>query len=54
MTERRDINYYTAREIVSRRQADAATDVSARIAHIAAADGYATRIVELRTVLAAR
>lgn len=52
MTERDDLIYFAAREIVARGQAEAATDMTVRIAHIAAADCYAVRVVELRAAIA--
>lgn len=52
VTDRDDLIYFAAREIVSRGQAAAATDMTARIAHIAAAECYAVRVVELRAAIA--
>lgn len=52
VTDHNDLIYFAAREIVARGQAAAATDITARIAHIAAANGYAVRVVELRAALA--
>ena len=53
VTEAKDLIYYTRRESRAREEAYATTDISARIAHLAAADGYAAEIVVLKAKVAA-
>lgn len=44
----KDLGYFIRRESREREQAADSNDIAVRIAHLAAADGYAARIVKMR------